>query len=244
MEYDVVVVGAGNAALCSALAAYEGGAKVLVLEKAAEEEKGGNSYFTAGGFRFAHEGLGDVCEDILVDLSEAEREQIVLPKHDKQYFYDQLMKVTHHQCDETMAWRLINDSRPTMGWLRSHGVRFIPMFGRQSYVVDGKHVFYGGVNIEAVGGGQGLVEFELARLEQLGIEIRYETGATKLLQDQQCNITGVQVRGPNGYEDILARSVVLACGGFEANPEMRVRYLGPGWDLCPVSYTHLRAHET
>ncbi len=237
MEYDVVVVGAGNAALCAALAAYEGGAKVLVLEKASEDEKGGNSYFTAGGFRFAHEGLEDVCEDILVDLSEAEREQIVLPKHDKQYFYDQLMKVTHHQCDETMAWRLINDSRPTMGWLRGHGVRFIPMFGRQSYVVDGKHVFYGGVNIEAVGGGQGLVEFELARLEQLGIEIRYETGATKLLQDQQCNVTGVQVRGPNGYEEIPARSVVLACGGFEANPEMRVRYLGPGWDLCRVRGT-------
>ena len=237
MEYDVVVVGAGNAALCAALAAYEGGAKVLVLEKASEDEKGGNSYFTAGGFRFAHEGLDDVCEDILVDLSEAEREQIVLPQHDKQYFYEQLMKVTHHQADETMAWRLINDSRPTMGWLRGHGVRFIPMFGRQSYIVDGKHVFYGGVNIEAVGGGQGLVEFELARLNQLGIEIRYETGATRLLQDQRCNITGVQVRGPNGYEDIQARSVVLACGGFEANPEMRVRYLGPGWDLCRVRGT-------
>ena len=87
-----------------------------MLEKAPEDEKGGNSYFTAGGFRFAHEGLEDVCEDILVDLSDAERDQIVLPPHDKQYFYDQLMKVTHHQCDETMAWRLINDSRPTMGW--------------------------------------------------------------------------------------------------------------------------------
>ena len=197
----------------------------------------------AGGFRFAHEGLEDVCEDILIDLSDAERDQIVLPNHDKQYFYEQLMKVTHHQCDETMAWRLINDSRPTMGWLRGHGIRFIPMFGRQSYIVDGKHVFYGGVNIESVGGGQGLVEFELARLDKLGIEIRYETGATKLLQDQRCTITGVQVRGPNGYEEIAARSVVLACGGFEANPEMRVRYLGPGWDLCRVRGTRHNTGE-
>ena len=53
---------------------------------------------------------------------------------------------------------LIGRSRETMRWMRSHGVRFIPMFGRQSYKVDGKHHFYGGVNIEAVGGGFGLVD--------------------------------------------------------------------------------------
>ena len=73
-NFDVIVVGAGNAALCAAIAAHEGGAKVLVLEKASEDEKGGNSYFTAGGFRFAHDGLDDISEDILVDLSEAERQ--------------------------------------------------------------------------------------------------------------------------------------------------------------------------
>ena len=63
--YDVVVVGAGNAALCAAISAHENGARVLVLEKAPEEEKGGNSYFTAGGFRFMHNGLDDVREDVL-----------------------------------------------------------------------------------------------------------------------------------------------------------------------------------
>ena len=236
-RYDVVVVGAGNAALSAAMAARENGAKVLILEKAAEEEKGGNSYFTAGGFRFCHSGVEDAATDILTDLSDAEREQIILPVHDQNTFYDALMKVTHHQSDEDMAWRLINGSRPAMVWLKNHKIRFIPMFGRQSFKLNGKHHFYGGVNIEAVGGGAGLVEMELAEVLRMGCEIRYSSGATRLIQDQQRRITDIEVRGPNGYEEIKTKAVVLACGGFESNPEMRVRYLGPGWDLCRVRGT-------
>lgn len=236
-DYDVVVVGAGNAALSAAMAARENGANVLILEKASEEEKGGNSYFTAGGFRFCHTGVDDVAKDVLTDLSEAERSQIVLPVHDRDVFYETLMKVTRHQADEDMAWRLIDGSRPAMVWLRSHGIRFIPMFGRQSFLVEGKHHFYGGVNIEAVGGGAGLVEAELQRVAKIGCDIRYSTGASRLIQDRKRRITGLEVRGPNGYEEIPAKAVVLACGGFESNPEMRVRYLGPGWDLCRVRGT-------
>lgn len=236
-DYDVVVVGAGNAALSAAMAARENGANVLILEKASEEEKGGNSYFTAGGFRFCHTGVDDVAKDVLTDLSEAERSQIVLPVHDRDVFYETLMKVTRHQADEDMAWQLIDGSRPAMVWLRSHGIRFIPMFGRQSFLVEGKHHFYGGVNIEAVGGGAGLVEAELQRVARIGCDIRYSTGASRLIQDRKRRITGLEVRGPNGYEEIPAKAVVLACGGFESNPEMRVRYLGPGWDLCRVRGT-------
>ena len=236
-SYDVVIVGAGNAALTAALAARENGATVLILEKAPEHEKGGNSYFTAGGFRFCYDNIEDVATDVLTDLSEAERQQIVLPNHDRNVFYNTLMKVTRHQANEDMAWRLIDNSRPTMVWLRQHGIRFIPMFGRQSFLVDGKHHFYGGVNIEAVGGGAGLVEAELQRVGQLGCEIRYNTAATRLIQDKDRRITGLEISGPDGYETISARAIVLACGGFESNPEMRARYLGPGWDLARVRGT-------
>src|SRR5215510_3155232 len=94
--YDVIVVGAGNAALCAALAAREQGSRVLVLEKANEEERGGNSTFTAGGFRFVHDGLDDLRQDVLVDLSEAEARQIYIPPLPSELYMNDLMKVTEN----------------------------------------------------------------------------------------------------------------------------------------------------
>lgn len=236
-KFDVIVVGAGNAALCAAISAAESGAKVLVLEKASVEERGGNSLFTAGGFRFVHAGIDDVRKDVLVDLSDAEVAQIVLPPLSEELYHTDLDRVTEGQTDPMLADTLIGRSRETMVWMRSHGVRFIPMFGRQSYKVDGKHHFYGGVNIEAVGGGWGLVDSLIKRVEKMGVEIRYATGLRSLLQDQKGAVTGVRVMGPEGYADIEAKAVVLACGGFEANPKMRVAYLGQGWESCRVRGT-------
>ena len=191
-----MVVGAGNAALCAALSAQEGGARVLVLEKAPLEERGGNSLFTAGGFRFVHDGVEDLRKDVLTDLSEAEVDQIVMPKLSKEQYMEDLMRVTEDESDEQLAEMLIGRSRETIVWMRSYGVRFIPMFGRQSYKVEGKHHFYGGVNIEAVGGGFGLVEALIKRAEKLGIEIRYGTELRELRQDQKGNVTGARVKGP------------------------------------------------
>jgi tricarballylate dehydrogenase len=236
--FDVIVVGAGNAALCAALSAKEqGAARVLMLEKAPLEERGGNSLFTAGGFRFAHDGLEDVRRDVLDDLSEAEAGQIVLPVLKPEQYLDDLRRVTEGQTDDMMADLLVGRSRETMSWMKRNKVRFIPMFGRQSFKVEGKHHFYGGVNIEAVGGGWGLVDQLIKQAERVGIEIRYATAMRRLLQDRKGAITGVHVFGPDGYADIEAKSVVLACGGFEANPEMRVRYYGPGWESCLVRGT-------
>jgi tricarballylate dehydrogenase len=236
-QFDVVVVGAGNAALCAAISAHERGARVLVLEKAPLDERGGNSLFTAGGFRFVHSGIDDLRKDVLVDLSAAEIDSIVMPPLARDTFMDDLMRVTEGESDENLAEILIGRSRETVVWMRSHGVRFIPMFGRQSYKVEGKHHFYGGVNIEAVGGGWGLVDSLIKRVEKFGIEVRYATELRDLLQSQDGAISGVRVKGPKGYENIAAKSVVLACGGFEANPEMRVRYIGPGWEHCRVRGT-------
>ena len=68
---DVVVIGAGNAAFCSALAAAESGISVLVLERAPEDESGGNSRFTAGAFRCVYDGVDDL-KALMPDLTEEE----------------------------------------------------------------------------------------------------------------------------------------------------------------------------
>src|SRR6266567_8241471 len=241
--YDVVVAGSGNAALCAALAAREAGASVLIVEKAPESQRGGNSFFTAGGFRFAHQGLEDLRRDILPDISEEEARAIVVPPYTENQFYDDLMRVTEGRADFDMAQHLVQRSRPTVAWMRSQGLRWILMFARQSYQVEGKHQFWGGLNVEAVGGGPGLVEMLLDRAAKVGIDVRYGHGAWRLLTDSAAAVTGVVARAAGGLVEIPARAVVLACGGFEANPEMRTRYLGPNWDLARVRGTRHNTGE-
>src|SRR6266481_8156588 len=241
--HDVVVVGGGNAAMCAALAAREAGASVLVVEKAPESQRGGNSFFTAGGFRFAHQGLEDLRKDVLPDISEEEARAMVVPPYTENQFYDDLMRVTEGRADIDMAEFLVQRSRPTIVWMRNQGIRWILMFARQSYQVEGKHHFWGGLNVEAVGGGAGLVDMQMERAQKAGIEVRYGQGAWRLLTDSKGGVTGVVVRTREGFVDVPAKSVVLACGGFEANPEWRTRYLGPGWDLAKVRGSRFNAGD-
>jgi tricarballylate dehydrogenase len=236
-KLDVVVVGGGNAALCAALAARESGARVLLLEKAPLHERGGNSFFTAGGFRFTHAGLDDLRRDVFVDLTGEEAVAVDVPPYTTDQFLGDLMRLTEGLSDPDLADVLIRRSRPTVVGMRGHGVRWILMMARQSYHVGGKHRFWGGLNVEAVGGGPGLIQALYESAGRLGVDVRYGTKATGLLLDSHGAIRGVTCRGPDGFFEVATRSVVLASGGFEANPEWRTRYLGPGWELAHVRGT-------
>ena len=86
---DVVIIGAGNAALCAALAAREHGAQVVVLEAAPEDERGGNSRYTAGAIRFAHKGIEDLRQ-ILPDLTQDEIDKADFGIYSREDFFDDM----------------------------------------------------------------------------------------------------------------------------------------------------------
>jgi tricarballylate dehydrogenase len=96
--------------------------------------------------------------------------------------------------------------------------------------------------IEVSGGGAGLVQYLDATVKKAGIDVHYETRVIALLYDG-ATVSGVRVRQKGKALEIRAKCVVLACGGFEANPEMRARYLGPGWELAKVRGTRFNVGD-
>ncbi len=232
---DVIVVGAGNAAFCAALAAQEHGAKVVMLEAASQEESGGNSRFTAGSIRVVYNGVADITT-LVPDLTPAEIESADFGTYTADQFFDDMARVTQHRADPDLVELLVTQSFQTLSWIRGKGVRFIPIYGRQAFKIDGKFKFWGGLTVEAVGGGPGLVAMLTEAATKRGIAIRYRTRALDLLYDGN-RVEGVRVRQDGALHELRAGAVVLACGGFEANPEWRTRYLGPPWDLAKVRGT-------
>ena len=232
-SYDVVVVGAGNAALCAALSAREAGVSVLVLERAPYAERGGNTAFTAGAMRVAYEGVDDILE-LVPDLTPEQRESTDFGSYTEDHFLEDMGRVTEYRTDPELTEILVRRSFSTLRWMRGKGVRFMPIWGRQAFQVDGKFTFWGGLTLETAGGGPGLVEALTKAAVQEGIEIEYGARATGLVTGDRGAVAGVRVRQDGADRTIGAGAVVLACGGFEANAEWRTRYLGPGWDLAKV----------
>jgi tricarballylate dehydrogenase len=240
-DLDVIVVGAGNAALCAALAAAETGAKVTVLERAPGAEAGGNSRFTAGAFRCVYDGVDDL-RALMPDLTDAEVESADFGTYTEAQFFDDMGRVTEYRTDPELCELLVTRSRPTMRWMQGRGLRFMPIWGRQAYRIGGRFKFWGGLTVEAWGGGPGLVETLYALARAAGVEIAFGAHVTALLADDD-GVHGLRMRQGGRTSELRARAVVLACGGFESNPEWRTRYLGPGWDLAKVRGTRFNTGD-
>ena len=234
-EPDVLVVGAGNAAANAALAAHAAGARVAIIEAAPEDARAGNSAFTGGAFRFVYGGVKDLLQ-IAPDIESLDLANIDFGTYTKEQYYDDMGRLTEYRSDPELTDILIDSSTGAATWLRQHGVRFQPALGRQAFKVGGKFKFWGGLSCHILGGGLHLTQTLHEALARAGIPVLYRTQAVGLLHDD-ARVRGVRVRNGGRHYDMRARAVVLACGGFESNAEMRARYLGPNWDLAKVRGT-------
>jgi tricarballylate dehydrogenase len=234
-KYDVVVVGAGNAALCAAIAAKENGSHVLVLERGPIEKRGGNSFFTDGAIRVAYNNLEDIRK-IMPEMTDEDADRIVMPEYTEKDFYDDLMRVTEGKSNPTLADQFISKSYETILWMHDHGIKFELNYENQSFEQDGKRYFWGGLPIKTENKGVGLMQKLFNRAEELGIDIWYNSRALELKMDRN-KITGILIEQKENVITVDTASVILACGSFEANKKMRSEQLGEEWEAAIVRGT-------
>ena len=190
-NYDVLVLGGGNAALCAALEARRAGARVAIVESAPRDFRGGNSRHTRN-LRCMHEAPADV-------LTEA---------YPEEEYWSDLAKVTGGETDERLARMTIRGSATCRPWMIGHGVRFQPSLTGTLHLSRTNAFF--------LGGGKALLNAYYAAAEALGVDIAYDTEAVELNLDGSRFVSAI-LRNKDREFAIGAKALVVATGGFESN---------------------------
>ncbi|EEP76998.1 conserved hypothetical protein [Uncinocarpus reesii 1704] len=238
LECDVLVAGSGNAGFSAAISAAECGARhVVLIEKSPEEWAGGNTFFTAGAFRTVHGGVSDLLP-IVNNVDRETAQMIDMEPYAPKDFTHDLLRMTANRTDPELSKILVQDSNATVKWLARHGVRFQLSYNRQAYKVDGRYKFWGGMSLKTEDGGKGLIQDHLTAARRLGVTVLYSTPLKGLIKDPSTGaVIGARVEYKGQERIVKTKAVIMAAGGFEANPRMRAQYLGPGWDMALVRGT-------
>ncbi|KAG0646974.1 Fe(3+)-induced flavocytochrome C3 [Hyphodiscus hymeniophilus] len=241
---SVLVVGSGNAGFCAALSAAQSHAgEVILIDKCPEEWAGGNSYFTAGAFRIAHNGLSDL-QPIVTNVDAETANVIDLDPYTQDDFLNDMNRITHGRYDRGLGQKLVAESNEAVKWLGGLGLGFQLSFNRQAYKVDGRFKFFGGLALKTENGGKGLIQFHQRAAKEYSVKVLYSTAARQINVDPNTGaFESLLAEKDNEPLLIRAKAVVLAAGGFESNPRLRAQYLGPGWDLAHVRGTPYNTGE-
>ncbi|MGE0698109.1 MAG: FAD-dependent oxidoreductase [Hyphomicrobiaceae bacterium] len=218
---DVLVVGSGIAGLSAAVTARERGAKVIVLERSPPEDRGGNTRWTEAFLRLKSEdAVADDFESHFARHAGHHLDPALVAETTGDFDSRSPITRTLGFTDPDLVARFAAEAPGAVAWLRAFGVRFdfLPMY----------FITTSTTRLGTVGGGRAMVEALGAHADGHGIETLYRTTARRLMQDAAGAVVGVEaVTTANRPIRFRARNVVLACGGFEGNPEMLARYLGP-----------------
>ena len=201
---DVLVIGGGNAGICSAITARQSGVSVLLLEVAPKHYRGGNSRHTRN-FRCMHENPLGVLEH----------------QYDKAEFLNDLLSVTNHKTELELANLTIQSSEDCYSWMMQNGVRFQPSLAG-TLSLNRTNAFF-------LGGGKALLNAYYRTAEKLGVKFIYEA-AVQHLEYANNRIERVETKINCEIVNFTPKSIVVASGGYQANLAWLRKNWGPAAD--------------
>jgi tricarballylate dehydrogenase len=219
-ERDMVIVGCGIAGTSAAVTALQAGLAVTLVERAPEEDFGGNSRWTEAYLRMKNDSeVSDDFEERFAHNAGVNLDPNVLDAVAGEYAHWPPYVKAHPLPDPELIAHFAAGVPPTVAWLKSFGLRFGP---QPIYLLTQSTT-----RIAAQGGGLALIERLMKEARALGAEVRFRTTAVDLVREPDGRIAGIVVIDPDGKRaEIRARATLLASGGYQGNPEMMAHYMG------------------
>ena len=220
-EWDLIVVGGGNAGMPAAIFAALRGARVLIVETAAT--LGGTLQLSSGQMSAAGTKL-QAAKGI---------------PDSPQSHYDDVMRISKQTANPELLRLAVFNAGATFDWLMDNGFEV-----HDEHPVTGtthepySHARYawgtrGGLSILDV-----LNEQLRPHIEGGRVDVLTNTEATELLVGPRDEVIGIVARDALGGEERFhAKQTLLACGGYASNPDMFERYEGAK-DYSDVSYAY------
>lgn len=204
-KYDVVVLGAGMAGLCAAVEAKERGANVVLLEKMAYAN--GTTVYSSGWVA----GVGSRYYQTKYTDSE-------------QAMFEDMMRISLGRANPDAMRTYVVEAGKGVDWLHEMGVPFKVWENMPAPELNRCMIAQG----DGISGGAMIIKRLIEKAKKIGVPIHYNTKAYELITNDKMEVLGVSCMTEDGKKNYMAKGgIVMATGGFAANPEMVCKYIGP-----------------